>query len=54
MKKLKPLGETVTFWVYVDANHTGNSENRRSPSGIIIYVDNALLNFYSKIKNTVE
>ena len=28
--------------------------NRRSHSGILIYVNNALINFYSKRHNTVE
>ena len=27
-KKLEPLGEPDTIWVYVDANHAGNLENR--------------------------
>ena len=29
-------------------------ENRRSHSGILVYVNNTLINFYSKRKNTVE
>ena len=53
-KNLEPLGETVTFWVYVDANHAGNLSNRRSQSGILIYVNNELINFYSKRQNAVE
>ena len=28
--------------------------NRRSHSGILIYVNNALINFYSKRQNTAE
>ena len=39
---------------YVDANHAGNMANRRSHSGIIIYVNNAHIVWYSKRKNTVE
>ena len=52
-KKLESLGGAVTFWVYVDANHTGNLSNRSSHSGILIYVNNTLINFYINIQNTV-
>ena len=51
---MEPLGEHVTVWFYVDADHTGNLENGRSHSGILIYVNNALINFYIKRQNTVE
>ena len=53
-QKLEPMGGPVTFWVYVDANHTGNLANSRSHSGILIYFNNALIKFYSKRQNTVE
>ena len=43
----------VTVRVYVDANHAGKMIKRTSHPGILIYVKNALVNFYSKIKNTV-
>lgn len=39
---------------YVDSNHAGNLLNRSSHSGIIIYVNNAPIIWYSKRKNTVE
>ena len=52
--KLEPLGEPVTDWVYVDSNHAGNLENRRYHSWILIYVNNALIKFYSKRQNTFE
>ena len=48
------LGEPVTVWVCVDENHEGNLANRRSHSGILIYVNNELINFYSNIQKTVE
>ena len=38
---LEALGEYVVIKAYVDANYSGNMENRRSHSGIIIYVNNA-------------
>ena len=53
-KNLEPLGEPVTVRVYVDANHAGNLSNRRSHSGILIYVNNSLINFYSNRHNTFE
>ena len=52
-KNLEPLGEPVTVWVYVGANHAGNLENRRFHSGILIYVKNSLINLYNKIQNIV-
>ena len=42
------LGKYVVIKAYVNANHTGNMENRRSRSGIIIYVNNAPIICYSK------
>ena len=51
---MEPLGGAFTVWVYVDVNHVGNLENRRSHSGILIYVNNVLLNFYIKRQNTLE
>ena len=52
-KKLGPLVEHVNIWLYVDVNHSGDLANRRSHSGILIYVNNVLINFYSKRQNTV-
>ena len=48
------LGKYVAIKAYVDANHAVNMANRRSHSGIIIYVNNALIIWYSKLQNTVE
>ena len=53
-KKLELLGETVTVQVYVDVKHAGKLEKRISYSGILIYVNNELINIYSKRKNTFE
>ena len=51
---LEPLGREVNIRVWVDANHAGNVANRRSHSGILIYVNNALIISYSRRQNTVE
>ena len=51
---LEPLGKPMHVRVWVDANHAGNLANRRSYSGILLYVNNALIMNYSKRQNTVE
>ena len=48
------LGKYVVIKSYVGADHEGNMENKRSHSGIIIYVNNAPIIWYSKLQNTVE
>ena len=48
------LGKSVQIICYVNVNHTGNCLNRRSSSGILIYVSNTPVIWYSKRKNTVE
>ena len=47
-------GKNVVMKAYVDANHAGNMANRRSQSGIIIYVNNEPIIRYSKLHNTIE
>ena len=51
---IKPLGRPVTIRTYVDANHAGNLANRRSHTGILIYINNSPIIWYSKRQNTVE
>ena len=48
------LGKYFLIKAYVDDNHTGNMSNRRSYYGIINYVNNAPIIWYSKVQNTVE
>jgi hypothetical protein len=50
----EPRGNPVVIATYVDANHAGNLANRRSHTSILIYVNNALIHWYSKRQNTVE
>jgi hypothetical protein len=52
MPKLQ--GQRVTISAFVDANHAGNKVTRHSHTGIIIYVQNAPILWYSKRQNTVE
>ena len=48
------LGKYVLIKDYVYANHAGNMPNMRSRCGIIIYVNNAPIIWYSKQQNAVE
>jgi hypothetical protein len=50
----EPLGKSVQISCFVDANHAGNVVTRRSHTGILIYVQNAPIIWYSKKQNTVE
>jgi hypothetical protein len=53
-KMPKSRGNPVTISAFVDANHAGNKVTRQSHTGIIIFVQNALIVWYSKRQNTVE
>ena len=48
------LGNYVVITAYVHYNHAGNITNRRSYSGISIYVNNTPIIWYSKLHNIVE
>ena len=50
----EPKGKHVTISCFVDANHAGNVITRRPHTGIIIYVQNAPIIWFSKRQNTVE
>jgi hypothetical protein len=50
----EPKGKSVIISCFVDANHAGNMITRRLHTGIIIYVQNAPIIWFSKRQNTVE
>ena len=50
----EPLGNPVSTTAFVDADHASNVVTRRSHSGILLFVCNALIRYYSKRQNTVE
>jgi hypothetical protein len=50
----EPLGKSAHTTCFVDANHAGNVVTRRSHSGILIYVMNAPIIWFSKKQITVE
>ena len=46
----KPLGREVNIHYLVDSDHAGNLVTRRSHTGIMIYLNNAPIIWYSKKK----
>ena len=48
------LGDPMTMTCFVDADHAGCRETRRSHTGIIIFLQKAPIIWYSKRQNTVE
>jgi len=50
----EPLGNAVVVSCFVDANHGGDLVTRRSHTGIIMYVNNSPISWFSKKQNTVE
>ena len=50
----EPKGKCVSISCFIDANHAGNVITRRSHTGILIYVQNAPIIWFSKRQNTVE
>ena len=49
-----PRGKSVQVNIYVDADHAGNKVTRRSQSGIMFFLNMALIAWESKKQNTVE
>ena len=47
-------GNSVTLTCFVDAGHANNQKDRRSQTGILIFVNKAPIHWYSKRQNTVE
>jgi hypothetical protein len=50
----KPKGNPVSIHCFVDADHAGDKLNRRSQTGILIFINRAPIIWYSKRQNTVE
>ena len=47
-------GRDVIITCFVDANHAGNVKDRRSQTGILLFINRAPIHWYSKRQNTVE
>jgi len=50
----EPLGNNAEIHAFVDASHASDKTNRRSQTGILIFVNRAPIIFYSKKQNSVE
>jgi len=49
-----PRGSSVQMNVFCDSDHAGNKITRRSHTGILIFLNSAPIQWYSKAQNTVE
>ena len=47
-------GHDVLLTCFVDANHAGNQRDRKSQTGILMFINKAPIQWYSKRQNTVE
>ena len=47
-------GNPVSMYCFVDADHAGCKQTRRSHTGVIIYINRAPILWFSKRQNTVE
>ena len=60
MEEAKPAGrpeargEVFTMRLYVDTDHVGNSTTRRSRTGFLVYLQNALIHWSLKKQTSVE
>ena len=50
----KPLGKEVDVRAFVDSDHAGDKRTRRSRTGYFIYVNMALIDWFSKKQPTIE
>ena len=50
----EPLGKDVDLRMFVDSDHAGDKTTRRSRSGILIYLNMALIDWLSKRQPTIE
>ena len=50
----EPKGKSVVVSCFGDANHAGNAITRHSHTGVIVYVQNAPIIWFSKRQSTVE
>ena len=50
----KPLGKPVVIRFYVDADHAGDQITRRSRTGFIMFINSAVINWYSKNKDPLK
>ena len=49
-----PKGKEVDLHMFVESNHAGNKQTRRSTSGFLVYMNMSLINWYSKRQSAME
>jgi hypothetical protein len=49
-----PKGKAAKITTYVDADHAHDQVTRRSVTGILLFINNTPIRWYSKRQNTVE
>jgi hypothetical protein len=52
--KPEPRGKSMSTHCFVNANHAGDTETRRSQTGILLFCNKALTMWFSKRQNSVE
>ena len=50
----KARGMSVSIYMFVDASHGGNVKDRRSQTGVLIFINKAPIHWYSKKQPSVE
>ena len=40
---LEPRGHPVQLWMYIDSNHAGDKQTRRSQMGLMIFCNTAMI-----------
>jgi hypothetical protein len=50
----KPLGKPVVIRFFMDADHAGDRVTRRSRTGFIMFINSAVINWYSKKQGSIE
>ncbi len=48
------IGKVVDLCMFVDSDHAGDQRTRRSRSAFLIYLNTALISWYSKRQSTIE
>jgi hypothetical protein len=49
-----PRGKDVDIRLFVDSDHAGDKKTRRSRTGFLVYINGALITWYSKRQPTIE
>ena len=48
-----PKRNVVSTYCFVDEDHAGDRATRRSQTGVLIFINKAPIQWYSKLQNTV-